>query len=497
MSSRAIEVSRIVGWQFGFALAMLLLALAGGVLAAVVFVWPELGGGLRFERLRPVHVSAALFWILGGAVGCMLHFSRETFGNSGEDLLSRGFALLWPATALTALVCCAAGWFGGREYWEFPPLLSLPLLLAWLALIVHCFRAWSRRRGDVPLYAWMWGTGLVFFLIAFAEQNLHLLAWFRDDYVRAVTVQWKSNGSLVGAWNQLVYGTSLFVLVQLSGDRGAAQGARAQAFFLLGVANLMFNWGHHVYNVPVAGWIRHLAYAVSMTEWILFIAILRGFRRRLEERRRLGHLGTYRLLFAAELWLCANLLLALLMSIPAVNRHTHGTHITVAHGMGTTIGINTMLLLGAIGYALGLDRSPPRRQVRLARWFWLAQGSLLVFFLALVAAGLLKGWHEAGSDPSGFHAMMRSIHPLLAIFAISGLGLAAGLGGLAIEYLRVLLRTPWRSVGAPSDAIEASARDGFRAAIEADPVEADSPLRAPIPPADARPGTRWAKPPLV
>ena len=43
-----------------------------------------------------------------------------------------------------------------------------------------------------------------------------------------------------------------------------------------------------------------------------------------------------------------NLVLSISISIPAINFYTHGTHITVAHAMGSTIGINTLLLLASI-----------------------------------------------------------------------------------------------------------------------------------------------------
>jgi len=36
------------------------------------------------------------------------------------------------------------------------------------------------------------------------------------------------------------------------------------------------------------------------------------------------------------------------MSVPWINYYTHGTFITVAHAMGTTIGINTSILISAI-----------------------------------------------------------------------------------------------------------------------------------------------------
>ena len=157
---------------------------------------------------------------------------------------------------------------------------------------------------------------------------------------------------MVGAWNQMIYGTALFLMVRISGDEGIARGQKVFVFWFLGLSNLMFNWGHHIYNVPTAGWIRHVAYGISMAEWIFLINIMRGFRHKLAEQRRYKHLLPYRFLIASELWVFLNLFLALLMSIPAINRYTHGTHITVAHAMGTTIGINSMILLASLGYML-------------------------------------------------------------------------------------------------------------------------------------------------
>src|SRR5690554_7380910 len=54
----------------------------------------------------------------------------------------------------------------------------------------------------------------------------------------------------------------------------------------------------------------------------------------------------------ADFWIFLNIILALLISIPAINLFTHGTHITVAYSMGTTIGINTLILLSSVTFIL-------------------------------------------------------------------------------------------------------------------------------------------------
>lgn len=422
----------------GFALVMLLGALVLGAIAAFVFLFPALGTALPFEQLRPMHVSAALFWIITGATAGVMHYKRAVFGETGEPLLQRAFMVLWMVTTASVFVCYAFRQFGGREYWEFPPLLGLPIVVAWLLLVVAYMRSWAKRTTPAPLYVWMWTTGILFFLFTFLEQNLYLIPWFRDHYLREITVQWKSNGAMVGAWNQMIYGTALFLMVRISGDEGIARGQKVFVFWFLGLSNLMFNWGHHIYNVPTAGWIRHVAYGISMAEWIFLINIMRGFRHKLAEQRRYKHLLPYRFLIASELWVFLNLFLALLMSIPAINRYTHGTHITVAHAMGTTIGINSMILLASLGYMLRVDELPEARK----RWIMIGRSialvSLLIFWIALIGSGALKGYRDVALGMTDFQQMMRPVFAVLHMFAFAGLGVLAGLGMVAWNYLRAL-----------------------------------------------------------
>jgi len=427
-------MTRTTRWHIAAALVLLLLALLFGVLAALAYLLPAVSDALPFQQLRPTHVSAALFWIITGATAGVLHYKDEVFGQRSSRHLHTGFLAIWLATIVAVFAAYAMGRFGGREYWEFPPLLAAPLLLAWLLLMVHYFRAWLRRSPDPPLYVWMWTTGIVFFLITFIEQNLWQIPWFRETYMREITVQWKSNGAMVGAWNQMIYGSALYLMTRISGDEGIARGPKVFAFWFLGLSNLMFNWGHHIYNAPTAGWIRHLAYGISMAEWVLFINIIQGFKAKLAEHRRHKHLTTYRFLVAAEFWVFLNLFLALLMSIPAINRYTHGTHITVAHAMGATIGINTMILLGSISWMLRYDeRARDHRWMERARLF--TMGSLLLFWVALIAAGALKGWRTTALGMEDFQQVMAPVTPVLVVFVAAGFGVMAGLGFIGVRLL--------------------------------------------------------------
>lgn len=421
-----------------FSLLMLLAALFFGILAILAFLYPDsFNSVLPFYQLRPAHVSAAVFWIISGAVGGILYYKNTAIPTATVNKpLEYIFLSLWVVTILTIFSCYALKLFGGREYWEFPPVLSVPLLVCWLLLISIYFRHLMKIKSGQPLYMWMWTTGIVFFLITFLEQNLWQISWFRASLLREVTVQWKANGVMVGAWNQMIYGTALFIMVQLTGKNAMTVGWKPWFFYFLGLTNLMFNWGHHIYNLPANSIIRNISYGISMLEWFIFINIIQGFRRKMEENDKLKHLITYRFLIAAEFWVFVNLLLALLMSVPAINRYTHGTHVTVAHAMGTTIGINTMILLGSISFILGADNRPDMEKKWINVGFWISNVSLMVFFLLLLLAGIIKGYNSVVLNIAVFQDVMSPVLRLLKVFVVAGLGVSIGLGMIGIIFFR-------------------------------------------------------------
>ena len=411
----------------GFALVMLIATLFFGMLASFSYLNPEFYNQyIPFYQLRPMHVSAALFWIIGGATSCLLFLKKDVSEVGAQRTVAeRVFINLWMLTVVVIFIFYSFKKFGGREYWEFPPYLCFPLLISWLALMIAWFKAWGKAK-EYPLYVWMWTSGICFFLFTFLEQNLYQIPYFREAFLREVIVQWKSNGSMVGSWNQIIYGLSLFLMVKLTGDSSIAKSKTAFYFFFLSLSNMMFNWGHHIYNVPSASWLRDVAYGISMTEWLFFIKMIQGFKEKMDTRNRLRHLFTFKLIVASEVWVFFNLLLALMMSIPAINRYTHGTHITVAHAMGTTIGINTMILLAAMSYILKIDDMGKNKKRGMIFGYYLAQISLGVFWIALIIAGFLKGTRQFEFPNITYQELMVPVNFWLRVLSFSGAFLFAG-----------------------------------------------------------------------
>ena len=317
-----------------------MLALAAGLFFGVIggfqFLFPEFLRELLFTKTRPLHVSLVISSIFLIAIGGIYYYLPRQCRLPLFSVKAVSIHFwVFLTTGLLIVACYLSGRFGGREYFEFPPILSLPIFLTWILFGVNFFITARQDKEPWPVYYWMWGTGIVFFFITYSEAHLYLIPYFRQNMVREIMVQWKSYGALTGSWNMLVYGTALYLATRISGSKKYARSKLAFGLYFLGLFNLMFGWAHHTYLVPSDTWIRTFAYFVSMTELFIFGKIIWDWRASLEDWQKHRHCNAYRFLFAADIWVFVNLGLALIISVPAFNLFTHGTHITVAHAMGS------------------------------------------------------------------------------------------------------------------------------------------------------------------
>ena len=431
------------------ALIMLILGLVFGVLAATNYIHPGYSKTwLNFSQLRPLHVSCIVFFILIGASGCV--YSGLNFIEPDKIKKPSAFTQLglWLVAIFFIIYSYFNSEFGGREYWEFPPKYSIIIAVAWLLFLFN-FICVAIKIKKWPVYIWMWMTGIFFFLLTFSENYLWEFPFFREHFVKDMTIQWKVNGSLVGSWNQLVYGTAMFLMEKITNNKEGAKSNLAFRMYFLGLTNLMFNWGHHIYTLPTESYIRYVSYIVSMTEWIFLARIIYMFRQTLNEAEKLSHHFPYRFLFASEIWVFLNLMLAIIMSIPVLNLYTHGTHITVAHAMGTTIGINSMILLGACFEFLRRNNNSILHPSKILNFFfWMTQISLFVFWITLIIIGIKKGIWQMGPQLDSFTVMMGKLNGLFQLFVIAGCLLMIAMIAIAVALLNSFFKDNFAKVKA-------------------------------------------------
>ena len=407
-------------WLIRIALVLFVLGLFFGHLASESYrITQPKSGVMGFLSLRPLHVSSAYLGIITAGLGFLtLIIAKMKTTRFGIFLQYLHFSL-WVIALIGIFYSYFTGDFGGREYWEFNPVWALPIFVSFIVFLVFYLHqvGFSMKW---PVYYWMWLTGIIFFIFTFIENYLWIFPYFRQHFIADMTIQWKVNGSLVGAINQIIYGVAFYLMEKISGDEKSSYQKLSFAMYFLGMFNLMFNWGHHIYLLPTEKYIHYIAYAVSMTEWIILIRIFYKWSQQIKENKQFYYFFPYRFLMASDYWVTINLTLALFMSIPAINLYTHGTHITVAHAMGTTIGINTMIILAGVFYFIKPTFNSAKWRMYGSVTFWIVQVTLLLFLISLIGMGIQRAIWQAGLTSESFSKMSSSSGNWVLAFIILG-----------------------------------------------------------------------------
>lgn len=412
-----------------------------GVIGGLQYIIPGfIKTYLSFDKIRPLHVSSVVFWIILGAVGSVMTYLQQyTRRQLYSLLLAKIQYLLFTVSKGAILISYTLGVFGGREYWEFHPWFAIPIFGGWILFMINFIASLGSMKNQ-PVYIWQWMTGVIFFLFTYAESYVWLIPYFRNNVVNDMTIQWKSYGSMVGSWNMLIYGCSMFLMTKISGDTNISRSKMAFALYFTGLFNLMFNWGHHMYTLPTHEYVKHISYIVSMTELLILGRMIWHWKSTVSEALKHLHRPAFRFMAAADAWVFLTLILAIAMSIPAINVYTHGTHVTVAHTMGATIGINTFLLLAM---ATDILRDSHHASFTPGRWFHrgfvLANVSLLVFWVSLIVAGILKAKWQMEDVRVPFSSMMLQLRPVFVVFVGAGISLLLGVWMI----LYALFRHQW------------------------------------------------------
>jgi nitric oxide reductase subunit B len=422
-------------------LVCLILGLCCGLLAGFQYIIPSfIKSALPFSALRPLHTLFVVSWILLASIGGVYYYlDLNIKERKANPKLIQWHFWLFILTGIGIIYTYLTKHFGGKEYLEFPSYFYFPIMLGWIVFGINYFKITYTYFKSWPVYYWMWGTGIVFMMYHFTEAHLWLLPYFRGHFIQNTTMQWKAGGSYVGSWNMLVYGTSLYVMAKISNDNHYANSKKAFFFYFLGLTNLMFGWAHHIYIIPTAPWIRYVAYAISMTEWIILFSILYDWKKNLTKETMTKYSLAYNFMKLANFWVFLNIVLALLISIPSINLFTHGTHITVAHSMGTTIGINTLILLSSVTYILESTNLISIAATRKIQWsLRFFNISFIGFWLTLLVLGTKKGYWTYCCQQISFSEFQDSLHWMYILFVLFGIGMAVGLYKIVIELLKIL-----------------------------------------------------------
>lgn len=424
------------------AILALILGMLFGLLASLQYVFPEfLKTLIPFNKMRPFHVTTVISWIVLCATGSIYFYITDIEKHRlYSDTLSKIHFILFLVTGVAIYFSFFTGRTEGREYLAYSPMLTIPILLGWVLFGINYFKTIIKNIKNWPVYYWMWGTGILFMVYHLCEAHFWLIPSFRAHFIKDIAVQWKSYGSFVGSWNMLVYGISIYIMTKIKGKETFARGRKVFFFYFLGLTNLMFGWAHHTYIIPMQPWIRYVAYGISMSEWIILAHIIYSWKQSISKQKQNEFSIAYKFLITADFWVFLNLILALIFSIPAINFFTHGTHITVAHSMGTTIGINTSILLASLFFIV--SKLHIKKRLRLAfvgRSILLFNITLFLFWITLLFAGTKRSHWMYFTKDIPFTQMQDSLYFVYIAFFVFGVMLVVSILMIIIPVLKMFI----------------------------------------------------------
>ncbi len=401
------ESHKIARYFFTSAMLLFLVQIVVGIIAALQFVWPDFFI-LNFNTIRTLHINALIVWLLLGMIGASYYVIVE---ESETELWSIPLAQFqfWATIVTVSLVVIGyivmgfypqanIAVFGtlllneGREYIEAPRWADILIVVSVLLFLFNTvMTVWKTKKfTDVQgvLLAGNTFLALMYLPGIFYTKNM-IMDQFWWWWVIHLWVE--------GSWELIAAALLAFSLHKLLG----ADRTMLAKWMYIEVGLVMFTGvlglGHHYYWIGTPAYWLWIGGIFSTLEPIpLVLMVWDAFRttkhatKPVENRVGLFYTISHVVFnfVGAGLW-------GVFHTLPQINKYTHGTQITTAHGHIAFYGVYALLVLAMMYIAL-----PTLRGIKefdqskgyLAFW-WMTICMIFITF-SLTGAGLVQSYLE-------------------------------------------------------------------------------------------------------
>jgi nitric oxide reductase subunit B len=380
---------KIAYTYFAGALVLFLAQVLFGVVAGLVYVWPNfLSELLPFNIIRMIHTNALIVWLLLGFFGATYYLLPEEAERDIESpAIAKAQFWIFFGAAAVAVVGYLFRIHEGREFLEQPIYVKLALTVAVLMFLYNIsMTVWKGRKTAVSsvLLLGLWGAGLFFLFAFYNPGNLVVdkMYWW-----------WVVHIWVEGVWELIMAAILAYLLIKVTGvDREVVE---KWLYVIVGLALFtgLLGTGHHYYWIGTPGYWQWLGSVFSTLEIAPFFAMVvwafyltyRGGREHANRAALLWSLGCPVVaFFGAGVW-------GFMHTLSAVNYYSHGTQVTAAHGHLAFYGAYVMLNLAIITYAMPSLRGLQPYNQQLNMWsFWLMTSAMVFMTVTLTFAGVIQ-----------------------------------------------------------------------------------------------------------
>ncbi len=323
------------------------------------------------------------------------------------------------------------GKFSGREYFSWPPIFSIPLILSLLILCFLLFKRFNYFFRKSPEGSWLIGFGSIFILIGLSESLAWLIPSVGNNFVKDLTLQWHGIDTFFAGLNAFLYGVGVFII-----QKNPKQ-LRKRGLYIIAIFSLLFTFGHHHYVSPQPQFFKILAFIASMIAMFSFIKHLRAYNngaKHLEESK-----SAMKMLFkSVELWTIVSFGTGILFAIPQINLIVHGTYLVVIHAMGSMIGVQLVLVFIA-GFSI-FKIETEKTEFRVKLGIKMVNLFLIFLWILMGSAGITKGIMRMNSN---YYVVNNITKNLLYLLPFLGLLLFMAISLISFELMKVVFK--WKN----------------------------------------------------
>jgi cytochrome c oxidase cbb3-type subunit I/II len=446
--------------KFAFAtIAWGLVATLIGLYLAIILVAPALSFGLpelTFGRLRPLHTNAAIFAFAGNAIFAAVYYSSQRLlkARMWSDKLSQFHFWGWQAIIVAAALTLPLGITQGKEYAELEWPIDLAIAVVWVAFAVNFFGTIARRR-ERHLYVaiWFYIATIVTVAILHIVNNLVIPVTAAKSYgiyagVQDAFMQWWYGHNAVAFFLTTPFLGLMYYFLPKAANRPVFSYRLSILHFWSLVFIYIWAGPHHLHYTALPEWAATLGMLFSIMLWmpswggmINGLLTLRGAWNRVAEDPVLKFFVVGVTFYGMATFEGP------MLSIKSVNALSHYTDWTIAHVHSGALGWNGFMAFGMLYWLAPRIFQTKLWSTRLANvHFWIGTLGILLYIVAMYAAGVTQGLMWRAFDETGrlaYPDFIETVVRIIPMYWVRAIGGSLYVAGVVLALVNLYMT--WRA----------------------------------------------------
>ena len=385
-----------------------------GVIIALQIAWWPANLGLpwtTFGRLRPLHTNAVIFAFGGNVVFTAIYYSMQRLLKTRmwSDRLSRFHFWGWQLIIVAAAITLPLGMTQSKEYAELIWPIDVAIAVVWVAFAINFFGTLAIRRVKHMYVAiWFYMSFVITIAVLHIVNSIAIPATFFRSYpvyagLTDALVQWWYGHNAVGFFLTTPFLGLMYYFLPRAAERPVYSYRLSIIHFWALVFLYIWAGPHHLLYSALPEWAQTLGVIFS----VMLIApswggMLNGLLTLRGAWHRLRTDPVLKFMVVAVSFYGMSTFEGPMMSIRAVNSLSHYTNWVIGHVHSGALGWNGMVSFGMFYWLV------PRlwnREWAYPRWptthFWLATIGIVLYTVAMWAAGIMEGLQWRAINEAG------------------------------------------------------------------------------------------------